>query len=237
MLHPIDGRPLRLASHARSLQPPPGIDAMRRLFVGAGTSTLHRRDDDPRSDVQPAAAAEFRRDLRQHELHPRRRAGLPVATHRQPAGGDDPAPFGPEGIASTVPLGALTMPRPQLRDKGVFVMTGTDSVIDHWSPFGSGDMLERSCFHVQVYRNSDEFRLSRSLAIATGRVLPLDDEGRRACRPAAPPSIRGAWSAAASARPESVRNCGERLEADAPDDRAHPAIEGQPLSLALHWLQ
>lgn len=83
-------------------------------------------------------------------------------------------------IASTVPLGALTMPLPQLQDKGVFVMTGTDSVIDHWSPFGSGDMLERSYFYAQVYRNSDEFHLSRSLAIATGGVLPLDDEGKRA---------------------------------------------------------
>lgn len=83
-------------------------------------------------------------------------------------------------IASTVPLGALTMPLPQLQDKGVFVMTGTDSVIDHWSPFGSGDMLERSYFYAQVYRNSDELRLSRSLAIATGGVLPLDDEGKRA---------------------------------------------------------
>jgi cytosine/adenosine deaminase-related metal-dependent hydrolase len=83
-------------------------------------------------------------------------------------------------IASTVPLGALTMPLPQLQDKGVFVMTGTDSVIDHWSPFGSGDMLERSYFYAQVYRNSDEFRLSRSLAIATGGVLPLDDAGKRA---------------------------------------------------------
>ncbi|WP_244543878.1 amidohydrolase family protein [Bosea lupini] len=83
-------------------------------------------------------------------------------------------------IASTVPLGALTMPLPQLQDKGVFVMTGTDSVIDHWSPFGSGDMLERSYLYAQVYRNSDEFRLSRSLAIATGGVLPLDDEGKRA---------------------------------------------------------
>jgi len=83
-------------------------------------------------------------------------------------------------IASTVPLGALTMPLPQLQDKGVFVMTGTDSVIDHWSPFGSGDMLERSYFYAQVYRNSDEFRLSRSLAIATGGILPLDDEGKRA---------------------------------------------------------
>ncbi|MEI2298813.1 amidohydrolase family protein [Ensifer sp. MJa1] len=83
-------------------------------------------------------------------------------------------------IASTVPIGALMMPLPQLTQKGVFVMTGTDSVIDHWSPFGSGDMLEKAYLYAQLYRGSDEFRLSRSLSIATGGILPLDDQGKRA---------------------------------------------------------
>lgn len=83
-------------------------------------------------------------------------------------------------IASTVPIGALMMPLPQLSEKGVFVMTGTDSVIDHWSPFGSGDMLEKAYLYAQLYRGSDEFRLSRSLSIATGGILPLDNEGKRA---------------------------------------------------------
>lgn len=83
-------------------------------------------------------------------------------------------------IASTVPLGSLTMPLPQLSEKGVFVMTGTDSVIDHWSPFGKGDMLEKANLYAQLYRGSDEFRLSRAMAIATGGVLPLDDSGKRA---------------------------------------------------------
>ncbi|PRH85557.1 deaminase [Labrys okinawensis] len=83
-------------------------------------------------------------------------------------------------IASTVPIGSLMMPLPQLGEKGVFVMTGTDSVIDHWSPFGSGDMLEKANLYAQLYRGSDEFHLSRSLSIATGGVLPLDDSGKRA---------------------------------------------------------
>ncbi|WP_291159831.1 amidohydrolase family protein [Ensifer sp. SSB1] len=82
-------------------------------------------------------------------------------------------------IASTVPIG-LVMPLPQLAEKGVFVMTGTDSVIDHWSPFGSGDMLEKAYLYAQLYRGSDEFRLSRSMSIATGGILPLDDKGKRA---------------------------------------------------------
>lgn len=83
-------------------------------------------------------------------------------------------------IASTVPLGSMTMPLPQLSEKGVFVMTGTDSVYDHWSPFGRADMLEKANLYAQLYRGSDEFRLSRALAIATGGVLPLDDSGKRA---------------------------------------------------------
>ncbi len=83
-------------------------------------------------------------------------------------------------IASTVPIGRLVMPLAQLCEAGVAVMTGTDSVIDHWSPFGSGDMLEKANLYAQLYRGSDEYSLSRSLAIATGGVLPLDDAGNRA---------------------------------------------------------
>ncbi|WP_246529079.1 amidohydrolase family protein [Microvirga zambiensis] len=80
-------------------------------------------------------------------------------------------------VVSTVPIGQRVMPLPQLRAKGVKIMTGTDSVIDHWSPFGSGDMLEKANLCAQLYGGSDEFRLSRALAIATGDVLPLSDDG------------------------------------------------------------
>lgn len=83
-------------------------------------------------------------------------------------------------IASTVPIGGLMVPLPTLAEKGVFVMTGTDSVIDHWSPFGSGDMLEKAYLYAQLYRGSDEYHLSRSLAISTGGILPLDKDGNRA---------------------------------------------------------
>jgi cytosine/adenosine deaminase-related metal-dependent hydrolase len=83
-------------------------------------------------------------------------------------------------VVSTVPIGQRTMPLPQLRAKGVKIMTGTDSVIDHWSPFGSGDMLEKANLCAQLYGGNDEFRLSRALAIATGDVLPLSDEGEMA---------------------------------------------------------
>ncbi|MCU5775337.1 amidohydrolase family protein [Erwiniaceae bacterium BAC15a-03b] len=82
-------------------------------------------------------------------------------------------------VASTVPLGKLTMPLPQLGAQGVRVVTGTDNVIDHWSPFGSGSMLDKASLYAQLYGNSDEFGLTRSLAIATGDILPLDNQGQR----------------------------------------------------------
>lgn len=83
-------------------------------------------------------------------------------------------------VLSTVPIGALTMPLPRLGENGVALMTGTDSVIDHWSPFGTGDMLEKANLFAQLYGGRDELGLTRAMAIATGDVLPLDDVGERA---------------------------------------------------------
>ncbi|MCD9095657.1 amidohydrolase family protein [Luteimonas fraxinea] len=83
-------------------------------------------------------------------------------------------------VASTVPIGRSVMPLQALRDMGVRVMSGTDSVIDHWSPFGTGDMIDKANLYAQLYAGSDEHSLSRSLWIATGDVLPLDDAGARA---------------------------------------------------------
>lgn len=82
-------------------------------------------------------------------------------------------------VASSVPIGRGVMPLAQLRDKGVTIMAGTDSVIDHWSPFGSGDMLDKANLYAQLYAGSDEANLSRALWIATGDVLPLDDAGQQ----------------------------------------------------------
>lgn len=83
-------------------------------------------------------------------------------------------------VASTVPIGRSVMPLQALREMGVRVMSGTDSVIDHWSPFGTGDMIDKANLYAQLYAGSDEHSLSRALRIATGDVLPLDDAGARA---------------------------------------------------------
>lgn len=112
-------------------------------------------------------------------------------------------------VASTVPIGKRSMPLPQLSEKGILVMTGTDSVIDHWSPFGTGSMLEKANLYAQLYGNIDEFSLSRSLAIATGNILPLSDTGERQWpvlnSPAEMMLVSASCSAEAVARLSDVR--------------------------------
>ncbi len=46
-------------------------------------------------------------------------------------------------ITSTVPIGKQVIPIPLLDKKGVKVSLGNDSITDHWSPFGTGDMLQK----------------------------------------------------------------------------------------------
>lgn len=84
------------------------------------------------------------------------------------------------GIISTIPFGRTIMPIPTLIKKGVYVATGTDSVIDHWQPFGLGNMLQRANVMAELYGMSDEFGLSRCLRIATDQITPLDDNGNLA---------------------------------------------------------
>ena len=84
------------------------------------------------------------------------------------------------GVVSTIPIGRTIMPIPTLKKYGVKLMTGTDSIVDHWQPFGTCDMLEKAKLCAQLYGWTDEFGLSRALHIATtDEVLPLNDSGTR----------------------------------------------------------
>lgn len=80
-------------------------------------------------------------------------------------------------VASTVPMGRTMMPLPMLQRAGVNVKLATDSLTDHWSPFGSGDMLEKAGRFAELYGYSDELSLSQSLATITGGVTPLNAAG------------------------------------------------------------
>lgn len=159
------------------------LDAMFQIALDTGKGVdIHLHE------TSPAGVAAINRMIDTVEKNPALRGKVTIshafalATLSPEALAETAARMAAQGmtIASSVPLGAMTMPLPQLSAKGVFVMTGTDSVYDHWSPFGRADMLEKANLYAQLYRGSDEFRLSRALAIATGGVLPLDDAGKRA---------------------------------------------------------
>lgn len=81
------------------------------------------------------------------------------------------------GIVSTIPFGSLIMPIPTLMQRGVTVMTGNDSIIDHWNTFGTGSVLQKANLAAQLYGQVTEFNLSRMLKLATAGPVPLDDKG------------------------------------------------------------
>lgn len=81
------------------------------------------------------------------------------------------------GIASTIPIGTLIMPIPTLYKYHVKVVTGNDSIVDHWNTYGTGSVLHKANLMAQLYGYNTEFLLSRSLKIATNDILPLDDKG------------------------------------------------------------
>lgn len=83
------------------------------------------------------------------------------------------------GIVSTIPFGNLIMPIPTLYKFNVTVLTGNDSIVDHWNTFGTGSVLQKANLMAQLYGYSTEFLLSRSLKLATANVLPLDDKGKQ----------------------------------------------------------
>jgi cytosine deaminase len=81
-------------------------------------------------------------------------------------------------ITSSVPLGR-TIPIPLLHEKGVKVSLGDDSITDHWSPFGKGDILEKAGTLAERFGFIDERSLGQALGFITGGVTPLNIKGER----------------------------------------------------------
>ena len=78
-------------------------------------------------------------------------------------------------LVSSVPM-QFKMPLVELNELGVFVALGTDSITDHWTPFGQGDIIERTNICAQLYGWANEYHLSRALYFATGKT-PLSNNG------------------------------------------------------------
>ncbi|OOG15772.1 deaminase [Sphingobacterium sp. CZ-UAM] len=83
------------------------------------------------------------------------------------------------GIVSTIPFAGLIMPIPTLLENKVTVMTGNDSIVDHWNTFGTGSVLQKANMAAQVYGQVTEYGLSRMLKLATAGPIPLDDKGKQ----------------------------------------------------------
>ncbi|MCG3086362.1 amidohydrolase [Sporosarcina cyprini] len=85
------------------------------------------------------------------------------------------------GVTTTVPIGAgpITIPVKYMYDRGVKVSFGHDSLIDHWSPFGSGDTIQKLNHFIQRFGYIDEWHIGKSLKYATGGITPLDEKGEQ----------------------------------------------------------
>ncbi len=83
------------------------------------------------------------------------------------------------GIASTIPMGRSQMPVPTLLKHGVRLVTGNDSIVDHWNSFGTGSVLQKANLMAQLYGMVTELELSQSLGLATAGSTPLSRKGEQ----------------------------------------------------------
>ncbi len=82
-------------------------------------------------------------------------------------------------VTTTVPINRPTMPIPHLVSQGLKVSLGHDSLTDHWSPFGTGNTIDKMNVLAQRFGLSDELRLSRIWQYGAGGLSPLDESGQQ----------------------------------------------------------
>ncbi|KMT22127.1 amidohydrolase [Clostridium cylindrosporum] len=80
-------------------------------------------------------------------------------------------------LATTSPIDAPCPPIPLLYEKGVKLSIINDNINDHWSPFGTGDLLQRASRMAEKFGWIDEYSLTRALGFITNGVTPLDNKG------------------------------------------------------------
>ncbi|WP_209121779.1 amidohydrolase family protein [Alkalihalobacillus sp. BA299] len=82
-------------------------------------------------------------------------------------------------ITTTVPINRATIPIPTLDKLGLQVSVGHDSITDHWSPFGTGNTIQKLGMLAERFRMIDEYSLASALKYATGGITPLNEKGER----------------------------------------------------------
>lgn len=81
-------------------------------------------------------------------------------------------------INTTIPIDVSTPDVPTLLMRGVTVRIVNDNINDHWSPFGSGDLLERCSHAAEMFSVGDEAGLASYLGLITNGIIPLDEQGQ-----------------------------------------------------------
>lgn len=82
-------------------------------------------------------------------------------------------------IITSVPINRKFPPVGLLHHKGVTVAVGCDNIMDVWSPFGNGDILERVGRLAEISGWVDERALAQTLQFITDGKTPLNVNGER----------------------------------------------------------
>lgn len=82
-------------------------------------------------------------------------------------------------INTTVPIDAPAPPIPLLQKHGVKVNVVNDNINDHWTPFGTGDMIRSVNRAAEVFSMVDEISLSQSYGLVSNGLTALDSKGNR----------------------------------------------------------
>lgn len=82
-------------------------------------------------------------------------------------------------ITTTVPIDRPTIPIPTLDKHGINVSVGHDSLTDHWSPFGTGNTVEKLSILAERFKIVDEQGLGQIWKYGSGGITPLNTSGEQ----------------------------------------------------------
>lgn len=80
-------------------------------------------------------------------------------------------------LSTTSPIDVACPPVPFISDYGIKVNIINDNINDHWSPFGSGDLLQRLSRMCEKFGVIEEYNLNKYLKLITNGISILDKEG------------------------------------------------------------
>lgn len=82
-------------------------------------------------------------------------------------------------INTTAPIDTKALSIPILQSHNISVNVVNDNINDHWSPFGTGDLIQRVSRATEIFSMCDEVALSQALGLVTNGITPLDKEGNQ----------------------------------------------------------